>query len=68
MFMRNMFYNIEICIFSFIFLKNTLFCHLRITNILHIFVSYNLNNYVYHETLYFTFRNNLYVMSAGCLR
>ena len=30
-----MFYNIEICIFSFIFLKNTLFCHLRITNILH---------------------------------
>ena len=35
MFMRNMFYNIEICVFFFIFLKNTLFCHLRITNILH---------------------------------
>ena len=30
-----MFYNIEICVFFFIFLKNTLFCHLRITNILH---------------------------------
>ena len=42
--------------------------YLRITNILHIFVSYNLNNYVYHETHYFTFRNNLSVMSADCLR
>lgn len=38
--MRNMFYNIEMCVFPCSFFKNTCFCNLRITNILHTFAAF----------------------------